>query len=147
MTTITRCTSPGQPGWLALRTALWPEEEEEHLAEMRAFCAQPERYAQFLACSADNAPQGFVEIALRSDYVNGTASSPVAFLEGLYVAPAFRRQGIAALLVEKAQEWAREHGCSELASDAVLENTASHALHRALGFTETERVVYFRKLL
>ena len=114
---------------------------------MRTLCAQPERYAQFLACSADQEPQGFIEIALRSDYVNGTDSSPVAFLEGLYVAPACRRQGIAALLVEQAQEWAREQGCSELASDAALDNTASHALHTSLGFAETERVVYFRKYI
>jgi aminoglycoside 6'-N-acetyltransferase I len=79
--------------------------------------------------------------------VNGTESSPVAFLEGLYVAPAFRRQGIAALLVDQAQQWARERGCTELASDALLDNSASQEMHKALGFTETERVVYFRKPL
>jgi aminoglycoside 6'-N-acetyltransferase I len=35
----------------------------------------------------------------------------------------------------------------ELASDALLDNNGSHAMHEALGFTETERVVYFRKAL
>jgi aminoglycoside 6'-N-acetyltransferase I len=34
-----------------------------------------------------------------------------------------------------------------LASDALLDNGASHAMHRALGFEETERVVFFRKPL
>ncbi|MBQ5946592.1 aminoglycoside 6'-N-acetyltransferase [Massilia sp. ST3] len=147
MTTIKRCTSPEQAGWLALRMALWPADSSEHLPEMRDCCAQPARYAQFLAYSDTGEAQGLVEIALRSDYVNGTDSSPVGFLEGLYVAPGFRKQGIARLLVEKAQQWAREQGCSELASDALLDNTASHAMHLALGFAETERVVYFRKPL
>lgn len=77
--------------------------------------------------------------------MNGTHSSPVAFLEGLYVQPADRGQGIARQLVAGVQKWAEEMGCSELASDALLDNTASHAMHEALGFMETERVVYFLK--
>lgn len=127
--------------------ALWPADRDEHLPEMQELCAQPGRYAQFIAYSSVGEPQGLVEVALRSDYVNGTESSPVGFLEGLYVAPAFRRQGIAAQLVQVAEQWAKKQGCSEMASDALLENTTSHAMHRALGFAETERVVYFRKPL
>ena len=147
MSSIKRCTSPEQAGWLQLRMALWPADPAEHLPEMQELCAQAGRYAQFLAYSDVGEPQGLVEVALRSDYVNGTESSPVGFLEGLYVDPAFRRQGIAALLVNTAEQWAKERGCSEMASDALLENTASHAMHAALGFAETERVVYFRKPL
>ena len=79
--------------------------------------------------------------------MNGTQSSPVIFLEGLYVIPELRRQGVARTLVAEVARWARACGCSELASDALLENAASHAAHRALGFAETERVVFFRKRL
>jgi aminoglycoside 6'-N-acetyltransferase I len=147
MSSINRCTSVEQAGWLALRMALWPANPDEHLLEMQELCEQPGRYAQFVAYAASGEPQGLVEVALRSDYVNGTESSPVGFLEGLYVDPAYRRQGIAALLVNTAERWVREQGCSEMASDALLDNTASHAMHQALGFEETERVVYFRKLL
>jgi len=147
MSSIKACTSVEQAGWLQLRMALWPAERSEHLSEMQELCAQAARYAQFIAYSSLGEPQGFVEVALRSDYVNGTASSPVGFLEGLYVDRAWRRQGIAALLVKAAERWARQQGCREMASDALLENTDSHAMHRALGFEETERVVYFRKLL
>jgi aminoglycoside 6'-N-acetyltransferase I len=145
MSSIKPCTSPEQPGWLQLRMALWPADRAEHLPEMQEQCAQPERYAQFIACSSAGEPQGLVEVALRSDYVNGTDSSPVGFLEGLYVDPAFRQQGIARQLVRAAEQWAREKGCTEMASDALLENTTSHATHASLGFEETERVVYFRK--
>lgn len=147
MSSIKPCTSVEQAGWLQLRMALWPADRIEHLEEMQELCAQPGRYAQFLAYSALGEPQGLVEVALRSDYVNGTESSPVGFLEGLYVAPSFRKRGIAAMLVNTAEQWAKEHGCTEMASDALLDNTVSHAMHQALGFAETERVVYFRKLL
>ncbi|MCC2954942.1 GNAT family N-acetyltransferase [Massilia sp. IC2-477] len=147
MSSIKPCTSPEQAGWLQLRMALWPEDPTEHLLEMQELCEQPGRYAQFIAYSSDDEAQGLVEVALRSDYVNGTESSPVGFLEGLYVDPASRHQGIAALLVKIAEQWAREQGCSEMASDAAIDNTASHAMHEALGFEETERVVYFRKSL
>ncbi len=43
--------------------------------------------------------------------------------------------------------WAKERGLTELASDALLDNSVSHAAHKAIGFEETERVVYFRKRL
>jgi aminoglycoside 6'-N-acetyltransferase I len=143
---IESCTSPDHRDWLSLRMALWPDHDAGSLlAEMKAFCADPARFAQFIALSAVREPQGFVEVSIRRDPVVGTTSSPVAFLEGIYVAPPFRRQGIARALVAKAAGWAVSRGCFEFASDAFLDNTASHAMHRALGFAETERVVYFRK--
>ena len=146
--TILPCSATGQDGWLDFRQALWPDcPRDEHLAEMQSALDLPDKYAQFLACGADGQAAGFVEASLRTDYVNGTDSSPVAFLEGIYVAPAYRRQGVGGLLVAAVASWARERGCSELASDAPLDNLASHAMHAALGFEETERVVYFRKPL
>ena len=145
---IEACESAAHPGWLRLREALWPDcARAEHLAEMNSFVAQPKRYVQFLAYSPTHEAIGFAELSLRSDYVNGTESSPVAFLEGLYVVPQARRKGVARALVAVAGEWGRRAGCSELASDAVLENSISHVVHRALGFEETERVVYFRRKL
>jgi aminoglycoside 6'-N-acetyltransferase I len=75
------------------------------------------------------------------------AQIAVPFLEGLYVAPQARRKGVATALVDAVSAWAKAAGYRELASDARLENEASHAMHRALGFAETQRVVYFRKEL
>lgn len=145
---IEHCTSVEQPGWLEMRKALWPHcSVEEHLAEMAEHAAEPQRYAQFVAYSASRQPIGFAEASVRTDYVNGTETSPVAFLEGIYVTPEFRRKGIAASLVSAVSSWALTVGCRELASDALLENENSHSAHRALGFQETERVVYFRKAL
>ena len=145
---IERCTSVEQPGWLGLRQALWPDGPmEQHLSEMSAFCANPERFAQFVAYAASGHAIGLAEASIRTDYVNGTISSPVAFLEGLYVVPEARRTGIARSLVAAVERWAVSMRCREFASDALLENESSHAVHRALGFEETERVVFFRKTL
>jgi aminoglycoside 6'-N-acetyltransferase I len=144
---IARCASAQQAGWLALRQALWPAPREAHLAEMALMAANPQRFAAFIAYRGGAEAAGLAEVAIRSDYVNGAESSPVGFLEGLYVVPAARRQGVARALVAEVARWATDCGCSELASDAALANTASHAVHRALGFAETERVVFFRKLL
>jgi len=100
-----------------------------------------------LAVTGSGTVVGFVEASKRVDYVNGTHSSPVAFIEGLYVVQSSRRQGVARVLVDSVVKWALAEGCTELASDSLLENTLAHAAHRALGFEETERVVYFRRAL
>lgn len=145
---IERCTSIAHSGWLELREQLWPHcTREDHRAEMASFVAEPERYAQFVARTSAGSAVGFAEASVRSDYVNGTSSSPVAFLEGLYVRPDSRRQGHARALVAAVAAWARSHGLAELASDASIDNHHSHVVHKALGFTETERVVFFRKAL
>ena len=144
---VERCTSAAHAGWLELRDALWPQSRDVHLAEMAAIAAEPERLAAFVAYTDTGEALGFAEAAIRADYVNGAQSSPVGFLEGLYVVPHARPKGGARALVVEVGRWARDCGCSELASDAALANTASHAVHRALGFEETERVVFFRKCL
>jgi len=145
--TLEACTTLAHAGWLELRMALWPDcPRDEHLTEMAAQLQAPRRFAQWVARGADAcAPLGLVEVALRSDYVNGTQTSPIAFLEGLYIVPAAGRRRVAAALVGAVERWARAQGCSELASDAAIGNRTSQRVHRALGFDETERVVYFCK--
>ncbi|WP_407666660.1 aminoglycoside 6'-N-acetyltransferase [Microvirga roseola] len=134
--------------WVALRQALWPETpEQDHLSESQAMIWEPEKARAFLARVPGGVAAGFAEAALRHDYVNGCASSPVVFVEGIYVQPAFRKQGLARLLVRAVEEWAVRLGCRELASDTELHNRDSQQMHAALGFEETERVVCFRKLL
>ena len=140
-------TSLPNEAWLTLRTELWPHcSEAEHLEEMSAFIGEPDRYVQFIAYD-DRKAVGLVEAAVRHDYVNGAETSPIVFLEGIYVMPQARRRGIARQLVAQVAHWARAGGLRELASDARLENTLSHAMHEALGFEETERLVFFRMLL
>jgi aminoglycoside 6'-N-acetyltransferase I len=147
-TTLERCSSLDQPGWLDFRMALWPDAPtDDHRGYMAISLAQPERFLQLMMYDAQRQPIGFIEGSIRADYVNGTETSPVGFVEGVYVAPAWRRLGLARSLFAAIGDWARAHGCRELASDALLDNEASQRAHRALGFEETERVVYFRRKL
>jgi aminoglycoside 6'-N-acetyltransferase I len=143
---ITPPTGSADSAWLALRLALWPDAKEaEHLSAMADATARG-HYVR-LAVAADGAALGFVEVSKRVDYVNGTSSSPVAFMEGLYVVPSARRRGIARTLLASVVQWSVREGCTELASDALIDNCSAHTVHRALGFEETERVVYFRRAL
>ncbi|MDH0290299.1 GNAT family N-acetyltransferase [Pseudomonas sp. GD04087] len=145
---LQHCAESDLADWIELRLQLWPGDYAEEFAEeARDMLAQPQRYGAWLARDEQGRALGLAEASVRSDYVNGTDGSPVLFLEGLYVREDVRRQGVARALVRTVQAWGGVRGCVDFASDAALDNTVSHALHRALGFVETERVVYFRKPL
>lgn len=134
------------PMWAALREALWPDADGAgELAEISHDLVRLDR-AAFLAFAGDTAV-GLAEASLRQDYVNGTETSPVAFLEGWYVLPGWRGRGIGRALVDAVVAWAREQDVHELASDSLLDNVDAQRAHAACGFEETERVVYFRRRL
>ena len=49
----------------------------------------------------------------------------------------FRRRGVASALLEAAATKAREQGCTHLALETELENSAARSLYRSAGFEET----------
>ncbi len=133
--------------WGEMRQALWPDEDVVEVASLSAALEPPGESCVLLAIAPEGEAIGFAEAKLRRDYVNGTESSPVGFLEGWYVAPTWRGEGVGRALIGAVEAWVIERGCSELASDALLENLPAHAAHLGCGFEETDRVVYFRKRL
>ena len=90
---------------------------------------------------------GFAQCALRHDYVEGTSTSPVGYLEGIYVLEEYRREGVAVGLLTACENWARQSGCKEFASDCELDNTLSLRFHLAVGFEEANRIICFAKKL
>lgn len=100
--------------------------------------------AVFLA-SEGEAQIGFAHISLRREYVEGTDSSPVGYLEGVFVDEARRGLGVGRALVEAGEDWARGRGCREFASDCELHNLESLAFHLKIGFAEQNRVICFAK--
>ncbi len=148
MTRIQFAREQDRDTWLALRLALWPGDEEGHRAAIDRFFAGDRREPAevLLAFSTDGKPIGLVELSIRN-IVDSCETGRVAYLEGWYVVPETRRQGVGGQLVAAAEEWARDQGCVEFASDARIDNEISHQAHRALGFEETGRVVNFRKSL
>lgn len=129
-----------------LSTLLWPHNAVEEMTAEFTDCLRAEDCALFLACEGD-IPAGFAQCQLRRDYVEGTASSPVGYLEGIYVLPEYRGRGFARGLVAACEDWARRVGCREFASDCQLDNTDSLAFHLRVGFQEAQRIICFTKKL
>lgn len=140
-------TSADHAEWLRMRRALWPEiPPSEEVDDAANWLARPDTVVIVAVRPNDARLAGFAELGERS-YADGCETSPVAYLEGWYVDEDVRRQGIGAALVRAGESWARQRGYRELASDALLENTTSHRAHLALGFSEVERAVRYRKAL
>ena len=131
------------PVLTGLALKLWPDHDREEMyEELSSIVAKPDA-AFFLAENAS----GFAQCQLRYDYVEGTESSPVGYLEGIYVEEGCRRQGLARALLAACENWARERGCREFASDCELTNTQSLRFHLSLGFEEANRIICFTKKL
>ena len=131
---------------MRLRQALWPGSLADHDEETRTFFEQRLEAPVVFVAEAEDRLVGFLELDFRK-YAPGCRSSPVAFIEGWYVEPESQGRGIGRALIEAAEAHARAAGHDEIASDAEIENTDGIAAHIAVGFEETERVVYFRRSL
>lgn len=103
--------------------------------------------AAFFIKYVNEIPVGFAQCGLRTDYVEGTESSPVGYLEGIFVKEDYRKNGYAKELLCACEMWAKEMGCSEFASDCELDNTTSFKFHMAMGFDEANRIICFKKKL
>lgn len=146
MTTVIRRAAEADVSTVAAMAAeIWSADTAVLTAEFSAMVRASD-CAVFLA-EPDGVPAGFAQCGLRHDYVEGTDSSPVGYLEGIFVKEEFRRRGIAAALLGACQQWARERGCTEFASDCEEENEDSARFHRCVGFTEVNRIVCFVKKL
>ena len=130
--------------WLALRRALWPTCTAAESAQEIAGILRSHREGAFLALHESGTLVGFAELSTR-EYVDGCHSSPVGYLEGIYVAPGYRNRGVGRALVAVGEAWAKSKGCAEMGSDTLLDNTESQAFHRSVGFREAERHVVFVK--
>ena len=124
--------------WIELCIALWPDATANELPE-RCAAYKQSCFLYYI----ENKAVAFVNLSLRHDYVEGTGSSPVGYIEGIYVKPDYRKHGIARELVTHAKEWAFSQGCNEIASDAEFHNEDSQLFHEKIGFVEANRVVCY----
>lgn len=143
---------PDREALAKLLHALWPESAaEEHAAELKLILAGKAPgtlpLVIFVAEDANGSLVAFLECGLRSHAESCNPSRPVGYVEGWYVAEEHRGRGIGKRLLNAAEEWARSQGCTEMASDAVIDNKLSQRVHQRLGFQVVERSVHFRKEL
>ncbi len=132
--------------WAAMRASLWPDEGLEQHAEGIDQLLKDGVGWGFIAETPAGTAAGFAETAIRK-YANGCDDRPVAFLEGIWVSEEFRRRGVGAQLLAHIESFLTAQGFHELGSDTLLDNDVSQSAHLGWGFSETERVVYFRKRL
>ena len=125
---------------------MWTSHTVEELAEGFAKAVNDPDSAVFIMTD-DNKAVGFAQCGLRHDYVEGTQSSPVGYLEGIFVEEPYRKQGLAKQILDCCEEWAKEKGCSEFASDCELDNEISRQFHLGAGFREANRIICFTKNL
>lgn len=142
---IRRATAEDSAALAKLAAQMW-NDTLQSLTAMFNDLAASEDAACFLA-EVEGIPAGFAQCQLRHDYVEGTETSPVGYLEGIFVDAPFRRQGLARALLRACEQWAREKGCVEFASDCELENETSLAFHLKMGFEEANRIICFKKTL
>jgi aminoglycoside 6'-N-acetyltransferase I len=135
-----------------MRLALWPESSiEEDRQELTLILSGKPSGTMPLVILVAEAGEGvivgFLEVGLRSHADGCDTRVPVGFIEGWFVLQSHRKKGIGSQLMATAEDWARSHGCIEVASDTWFDNDVSQRAHEALGFEVVDRCVHYRKLL
>jgi aminoglycoside 6'-N-acetyltransferase I len=143
--TIRRVTPEDKVEWLRMRKGVWPEAPNEYLDYDMDDVLSSVRNAVFFALD-QGSPVGMIEVHLR-EAAEGCFSTPVGYLEAWFVDEKLRGTGVAGILIDTAESWAREKGCKVMASDTWLENVASIRAHAKMGYAEVERLVHFVKQL
>ena len=135
-----------------MREALWPKTPaQEHARELtlilegKAVVTMP--LIILVAEASSGILAGFLEVDLRSHADGCNPLHPVGYIEGWYVAESDRHRGIGRKLLAAAEDWARSHGCAEIASDTWVDNEVSQRVHEALGSEVVDRCVHYRKTL
>ena len=143
---IIRKATPADSAVLGqLASRMWDHDPAALADEFQSMTASDEA-ACFLA-ETEGTAIGFAQCQLRHDYVEGCSSSPVGFLEGVFVDDEHRRSGVARSLLQACEDWAQSIGCQEFASDCELDNHLSLMWHLSSGFTEAGRTIWFTKKL
>lgn len=146
MRNIRRAMPQDIPAISSLAALLWPYHTQKEMEQTYDASLKNPKEAVFVA-EEQNEPLGYAACSLRHDYVEGTSTSPVGYLEAIYVAEEARRQGMAGGLLAACRRWAKEQGCVEFASDCEVDNEESLRFHLHMGFEEANRIICLRTSL
>lgn len=130
--------------WVNFSLALFPQANPDKIETELKRTAQLDKYQTFIAKTKERAV-GYATVTLRSDHVEGATTSPVGYLEAIYVDPEFRNMGLAKALFTHGESWCKDRGCTEMGSDTWHWNTAAQDFHKRLGFREEDILVHFYK--
>jgi len=142
---IRKATAKDITAWVNLRIQLWPKADPDELRTEADKLLDDSNWAIFLA-GFEGEAVGFIECSIR-DKAPACETERIGYIEGWYVVPAFRQKGVGRRLVERGEQWARDMGCVEMASDTTSNYSVSPAAHKSLGYQEVKRKFYYRKSL
>lgn len=145
MELIVKATGKHLEDILTMAKDLWKDDYSEK--EMRNFFEEALTSDMFnvLLYLSENIAAGFIFLSIRTDYVEGSDSSPTGYMEGIYVKPDFRKSGVAKKLLIEGEKWLKEQGCKQIGSDTYIDNQMSIGFHIKSGFKEAGRLVTFIK--
>jgi len=134
--------------WLRLRYALWPGPKHslEKLKNDRSDIHADSMQRVLVAQNPDGSLCGMVEVSIRKE-AEGCSTDQIGYIEGWYVDQDFRGKGIGGKLIQKAENWARSQGCTEMASDTTSDYPLSPTAHEHLGYKEVQHTTHFAKKL
>ena len=132
--------------WWQMTQLLFPDLDPMELKEDLERIEQNTRYRTFMASKSEEIA-GFITLSVRADYVEGARTSPVGYLEAIFVKTDFRAAGVARLLFEQGEAWLKDQGCVEIGSDTWLWNEAAQEFHLKLGFKKEDVLVHYIKNL
>ena len=142
---ITEVTKKDFTDWVGLGVLFWHRHPREKSEKEFAIILKSKNETSFLCRDDNGMPVGFIYVAIRTDYVEGSKTNPVGYLEGIYVKKAYRKKGIAKMLFKKAEKWFKAKKVKEIGSDTGTRNFASQKLHESVGFEKGETLVHYLK--
>jgi aminoglycoside 6'-N-acetyltransferase I len=133
--------------YVKIRYELWPNHSLEELKlEAQENLQDVEKNPGFFALDEEGNILGFIECSIH-DSAPGCHTKKIGFVEGWYVKVEAQGKGIGRALMEAAEDWARSHACTEMASDTTKDYPKSPAAHKALGFLESSVPMHYYKKL
>ncbi|XMB66551.1 GNAT family N-acetyltransferase [Mycoplasmatota bacterium zrk1] len=132
--------------WFSLVVCLWPDVLKDEMKTEFGQALTDNDQDIYLSIYGDKYV-GFINLSTRREYVEGSESSPVGYIEGIYVKEDYREKGVASKLVDKAILFCKERGYKELGSDTELSNVLSQKFHESIGFKKAEIIVHYIKEL
>lgn len=127
---------------LALK--LWKHHTIDELKKEFVSVLEDDASAVFIKYISDK-PAGFAFCSLRNDYVEGSSTNPVGYLEGIFIDEPYRCKGYAKNLLSECEKWAKSHKCVEFASDCSIDNADSILFHKRTGFNVSNKIICFIK--
>ena len=142
---ISKITKKDFAKWMELGVLFWSRHPKEKTEREFRRIINSKNEVSFVCKNEHESFLGFINLAIRTDYVEGSKTSPVGYLEGIYVKEAYRKKGVAKMLWQEAEKWLIKKGVSEIGSDTGTDNVASQKFHQKMGFKKGETLIHYLK--